>query len=293
MNSSDENRMKKFFIFLPLIIIAVLFVANVFIWLSALRGENGALTVSFLNVGQGDAVFIQAPNGRQALVDAGGTGAVLRELGGVLPFYDRSIDVVIATHPDTDHIGGFPEVFRRFNIGLILESGVGAETGVYETYNELAEKEAPRLTARRGMKIVLDKETYLTVLFPDRDLSSGGSANDASVITRLTHGETSFLLTGDASKAIEDYVTALSPQSVDVDVLKAGHHGSRTSSSETFVGFASPLFAVISAGENNRYGHPHDEVVSIFEKFGIPILGTYDKGRITFTSDGNKIKLKK
>lgn len=282
--------MKSFRKNLKWYLIIALFLTNAFIWQAVFAGErNGILTVAFLDVGQGDAIYIEAPNGNQVLIDGGSNKSVLRELGSVMPPYDMSIDVVVATHPDKDHIGGLVDVIERYEVDLILESGRDNDTGIYRALREaIEEREVESVLARRGMTIVLDKDVFLKILFPDRDVSNVDS-NDASIIAQLVYGDTEFLFTGDAPKKIENHLVAISGKELQSDVLKAGHHGSRTSSSELFVGFVSPKYVIISAGEDNRYGHPHNEVIDLFNKFKISILGTYQKGTIIFESDGNII----
>jgi len=270
--------------------LGLLFLAMFLVWYAVFAESRNGLTVAFLDVGQGDAIFIQAPNGNQILVDAGQNRAVLRELSKVMPFYDRSIDMLIATHPDSDHIGGFPNILSRFNVGSIIEPGVDSGTPVYEEFERIAEeKNIKKFLARRGMKINLDQNAYLLILFPDRD-ASGMDSNDASIVAKLVYGDTSFLLTGDSPQKIERYLASLSPESLDVDVLKVGHHGSRTSTSEILLGYSSPDFAVISSGKDNSYGHPHQEVLGMLDKFGIKILRTDELGTIVIKSDGEGIK---
>lgn len=271
----------------------VLFLATFLVWYAVFAEERkDILTVAFLDVGQGDAIFIEAPNGNQVLIDGGPNKKVLRELSKLMPFYDRSIDIVIATHPDADHIGGLVDVVERFDIDIFLEPGVQSDTKTYEELLRLVEAERSRyVVARRGMSIALDDGVYLKILFPDRDVSDVDT-NDASIIVQLVYGKTEFLLTGDAPKKIEEYVVFLDGENLRSDVLKLGHHGSKTSSSELFIGFVSPSRAIISAGKNNRYGHPHDEVLDTLEQFEIDTLSTYEEGTIVFRSDGESLILK-
>lgn len=271
-----------------------LLMANVFIWNAVLAEQNnGILTVAFLDVGQGDAIFIEAPNGNQMLIDGGRGRAVLEKLSKVMPFYDRSIDVVIATHPDQDHIGGLPNIFRRYDIEYFLESGISHDTAAYATLISLVEQAGvERVFARRGMRIVLDEGVFLDILFPDRE-PTGMKPNDASIVAKLTYGDTSFLLTGDTTKRIERYLASVHGKALDIDVLKVAHHGSKTSSDPMLLGFASPSYAVISAGEGNSYGHPHKEVIDSLLKFGAEILETAKRGTIIFKSDGTNIIYRK
>jgi len=209
-----------------------------------------------------------------------------------MPFYDRSIDIVIATHPDADHIGGLPEVLTRVDVETIFRSGVINDTGVFRALNNaIAATGVSEVLARRGMEITLDQNVFLRILFPDRNVSGIGS-NDASIIVQLVYGETEFLLTGDSPKKIEKYLVSLDGKNLESDVLKAGHHGSKTSTSELFLGFVSPEYTVISAGMDNRYGHPHKEVLTFLEQFDISTLNTATAGTVIFTSDGENIFVK-
>jgi len=261
------------------------------IWSAALREDrHGLLTVSFLNIGQGDAIFIDAPSGRQALIDGGKGSSVVRELGKVMSWYDRSIDVVVGTHPDADHIGGLPDVLARYDVLTIIRSSVedgGADQTAFLRAID-AEKSARALIAERGQIIDLGEGAYLEILFPDRPLPSV-ETNTGSIVARLVYGDTAFMLTGDAPQAIEEYLVSLDGSNLKSDVLKAGHHGSRTSSALPFVGYVAPSYAVFSRGCDNSYGHPHKEVVELFARFGIPTLDTCANGRVTFVSDGKTV----
>lgn len=265
---------------------------TVFVWFIVWDlSANSTLKVYFLDVGQGDAIFIEAPNRNQVLIDGGRNKALIRQLSEVMPFYDRSIDLVIATHPDLDHIGGLPFVLDRFSVGGFMEPGVEVDTLVYRTMEKtLEEKGIPKIIARRGMRAVLDQEVFLDILFPDRDVS-GLEPNDASIVAKLSYGETAFMLTGDAPRKMELYLVSLDGNYLQSDVLKAGHHGSRTSSDLIFVGFVNPKYGIISAGRNNSYGHPYQEVLDVFDKLGVSVLSTADLGTIGFSSNGREVKL--
>ncbi len=284
--------MKFFRAFTGPIIVGLFVFINIFIWSTVFaREQGGMLTVAFLDVGQGDAIFIEAPNGNQILIDGGSNSAVIRELGKVMSFFDRSIDVVVATHPDKDHIAGLIDVFKRFDIDIYFDPQVNHNTGEYKTLLDMVEKEGIATTiARRGTKIVLGDGVYAEILFPDRDVSNVES-NLTSIVLRVVYGETEVMLTGDSPKSIEKYLVSIDGSNLESDLLKAGHHGSKTSSAESFVGFVNPKFVIISAGKDNRYGHPHKEVMDIFKRLRIKTISTAEIGTIIFTSDGEKIIL--
>ena len=284
-NLSVENVKKN----LKFYLLAGLFLINIFIWSVIFTQEKDMLTVAYLDVGQGDAIYIEAPNGNQILIDGGVNKKVLRQLSKVMPFYDRSIDVVIATHPDKDHIGGLPDVLARYEVDFVLDSGKASESATYkELFRLIGAKDIKNIKAERGMVVVLDDEVYLNILFPDRDVS-GVESNTASVIAQLIYGDIEFMLTGDSPKTIEEYLVMLDGENLQSDVLKAGHHGSKTSSAESFLGNVQPKYSVISAGKDNRYGHPHEEVINTLNQFGSVILSTQDKGMIIFESDGENV----
>jgi len=274
-------------------LLAILLFANFFIWNAIfIETRNGILTVVFLDAGQGDAIFIEAPNGNQVLIDGGPNKSVLRQLSKVMPFYDRSIDIVIATHPDKDHIGGLPDVLQRYTVDFILESGAKNDTGISRAFESaILQNKIKRIFAKRGMAITLGDDVFLNILFPDRDVSEVES-NTTSIVAQLVYKNTEFMFTGDSPKTIEEYLVFLDGEKLRSDVLKVGHHGSKTSSSESFVGYVSPEYAIISAGADNSYGHPHKEVVEILNQFGSAILNTKDNGAIIFKSDGENIVVK-
>lgn len=273
------------------VLVCMLFVVALIVGNAIVRESNvHMLRVSFLDVGQGDSVFIQSPTGRQVLIDAGRNHATVRALAKKMSFFDRSIDVVIATHPDADHIGGFPDIFARYRVGLIVESSVKDSEGVDSAaFERAAQAEgAERMVAERGDRIDIGGGAYIEILFPDRDVPTI-ETNTGSIIARLVYENTAFLLTGDSPKAIEEYVVMLDADQLKSNVLKVGHHGSRTSSSLRFVGFVSPEYAIYSRGCDNDYGHPHDEVKETFTKLNIPTLDTCEDGTITFVSDGKTV----
>ena len=271
-------------------LIITLFISTLYIWSFVFASDiGGVLTIAFLDVGQGDAIFIEAPNGNQMLVDGGPNSSVLRKLSDVMPFNDHSIDVVVATHPDKDHISGLIDVFKRYDIKTFLYSGVVHNTGEYKTLLNMVAKENVQPTlVRRGMKVILGDGVFVDILFPDRDVS-GVETNLGSIVLKVVYGDTSVMLTGDSPKSIEKYLIPLDRSGLKSDVLKAGHHGSRTSNSESFVGSVNPKFAIISAGKDNKYGHPNADVMDIFKRLNIKTINTADVGTIIFTSDGTTI----
>lgn len=273
----------KYF-FLSLLVLVCLFV-----WYAVYAESRSDLTVAFLDVGQGDAIFIEAPNGNQVLIDAGPNKAVLRELSKVMPFYDRNINIVIESHPDSDHINGLVDVLRRYDVDYIMESGIKSDNAAFaEIEKIISEKNIKKVLVRRDTKVALGNGAVLDILFPDRD-PTGMDTNDASIVAKLVYGKNSFLFTGDSPQKMEKYLVSLDGKNLNANVLKVGHHGSKTSSSEEFLGYVSPEYAVISVGKDNRYNHPHQEVLDRLQKFGIKILRTDEAGTIETKTDGENI----
>lgn len=286
--------MERFKKYLPHILIFLLILSAVFIGYFAYHKAipSNILKVAFLDIGQGDAIYIEAPNGRQMLVDGGPGPVVLSRLAQVMPFSDRSIDMIVVTNPDSDHIAGFVDVLHNYKVGAVLEPGTYNKSGVYKNLEDMIVKNnVKREIARKGMRIVLDKEKniYFDVLFPDRDVS-GWTSNDGSIVGKLVYGSESFMLMGDATKYTEYLITqSETSKTLHSQVLKLGHHGSHTSSSELWLEAVHPELAIISAGRNNRYGHPHKDILERLASLHIPYLGTYKMGTIILKTDGLKI----
>lgn len=280
--------------YLPYISLIILIILTASVWFLVFQHKNNNyLKVVFLDVGQGDAIYIEAPNGRQMLIDGGPDATLLASLAKVMPFADRSIDIILATHPDMDHIGGFPLLLDNYKVTSIIENGTVSTTTVSASLEEkITKKKINKIIASRAMHIILDaeKNIYFDILFPDgRDISNFDS-NDGSIVGKLTYGSNSFLLTGDASIYEENLIEWNEKDSaLQADVLKLGHHGARTSTSILWLEKVNPSMAIVSAGKDNSYGHPHKELLDRLASLHIPFLSTGDLGNIIFESDGKKI----
>lgn len=247
------------------------------------------LCVVFLDVGQGDAIFIQSPSGQQLLIDAGRNQGVLQGLSEVMSFSDRDIDYTLATHPDADHVGGLRAVLDRFNVAHVIRTDNESDTLLWkETEKKIAAEGTTVIMAMRGQRFDLGAGVFLDILFPDIDVSKYES-NASSIVARLVYGSRSFIFTGDSPKSIEEYLVLIEGENLESDVLKVGHHGSRTSTSELFLAEVSPTYAVISAGKDNSYGHPHLEVTDALFNAGVETFNTADQGHIIFWSDGENL----
>ncbi len=236
--------------------------------------------IIFLSVGQGDAILIRSGM-TEIVIDAGVDGRLLlSRLGRHIPFWDRTIETVIATHSDRDHIGGFPSLFRSYRVLSALTNGYVDGTESEKLFFGAIEKNGSRHKAiRAGTEIVLPNDGgKLLIEYPSpygRALTDKES-NEGSIIIRFTYGDSSVLLTGDLPR--EEFFL---PLEQPVDILKVAHHGSRFSTSDTFLDMIRPREAIISVGKNN-YGHPAPEVIERLMKRGIRIHRTDREGDIRY-----------
>ena len=281
----------KRWLLVALILIAVTGSGCVYYTLIHTNTTSAHLTVSFLNIGQGDSILIQGPTGEKILVDGGPDRSVLRELSKKLWPWDRHIDVLIETHPDKDHITGLGYVLERYRVDYFLESGIPDQTAtsLHVKDDVRKEKGIQHIIVKRGMRLDIGGGAYADVLFPDTDQSKQILTNDGSIVLHVVYGKTSFMLTGDLPSPYEDHLVSMDGTGLHSDVLKAGHHGSRYSTDSILLSAVSPSYVVISAGKGNSYGHPHKEVLDRVEKQGAQIVSTIEEGTITFESDGSTV----
>lgn len=257
-------------------------------WYSSL--PDGRLHVLFFDVGQGDAIFIQTPSGRQILIDGGFYPTVLYDhLGRQMPLGDDTLDLVIATHPDGDHVTGLPGVLERYEVGQVwVSTAAYGESDTYDAFLQQAElTQTPIYTPTAGEQLVLGDGVTLEVVYPGggRD---GENRNNNSVSVRLVYGDFSLLLTGDAEVEAEQAMLK-NGQPLQALVLKAGHHGANNASSEPFLAAVRPEIVVVSAGADNRYGHPAPEVLARVQAAGATVLRTDELGTIEVVTDGSQM----
>lgn len=234
-----------------------------------------APAVYFLDVGQGDSELIVLPGGVNILVDGGPpNGRALEEIGRILPFTDRYIDLVVMSHPQLDHFGGLIDIMERYRIGTFLYSGRKGEASALAELEEMInEDNIPHVILKKGDRIKYG-EYVIEVLSPEKELSD--EINDDSLVLKLDMGNSTFLFAGDIGPGAEKkLVESLG----DIDVLKVAHHGSKNSSSEEFLNVARPRVSVIEVGENN-YGHPDEEVIERLENIGSRIYRTDRDGTV-------------
>lgn len=256
-----------------------------------LSPADHSLQVSFLNVGQGDAIYIRTPAGQDILIDGGPSPQLLaQELGKKMPFWNRTIELVISTHADADHLTGLLEALKRYKVLQIVDSGVPSDTDLYQEWQSLIDdKKVPDSAVTAGQHIKLEGGLEFAVLNPIA--TATGDTNLASVVLSLTYGDVSFLFTADLPEAgeLELIYRRLLP---DTTVLKVAHHGSGGSSSAAFLSVSSPELAVIPVGKNT-YGHPKDEVVAALEAICLDggVYRTDMSGTVTFLTDGRTLWL--
>lgn len=271
-------------------LILALILINVLAWIAVFQCPSGLFEVSFFDVGQGDSVFIQTPGRQQILIDGGPDDTVLKKLNEEMPFWDRSIDLLILTHPESDHISGLLEVLDHYQVKYVMWNGIDGDTARYHKWKQALEEEGcAQIIAQRGQLIELAGGNF-KVLYPFRNLWGEyyKRSNDVSVVTKLQFGENDFLFSGDISKKIERLLVKRS--NLRSEILKVAHHGSKTSSSEEFLRKVDPRLGVITVGEND-FGHPHFETLSALEKYDIKVLRTDRDGDVKILSDQDQYKV--
>lgn len=273
-----------------LVLAATLLFVLVGVWDRA----DGRLHVYFLDVGQGDAIYIVTPGGKQILVDGGPEfGGAARELAARLPPWDRSLDLVAASHLDVDHSRGLLRVLDGYKTGAIVAGLPDPDSHLYPQWQKAVEQgNHSLLHLSAGQEMAPDEGVSLTVLYPPAVPLRGPAwnSNNNSLVLRLFYGEVSFLLTGDIEEEAERYL-ARTAADLESDVLKAGHHGSRSSTTAAFLRAVKPQWAVISAGAENQYGHPHADVVERLEDAVGKgnVFSTAAQGTVHFSTDGLRV----
>ena len=280
---------------LPIMLLAV---AAAIWFLVFLKTPAPILKTYFLDVGQGDAILIQTPKNQTMLVDGGPNNKVLEKLGEYLPPLAKRIDIVLLTHPHADHVVGLIEILRRYEIGAVILSGADLKTEVYSEFlKTVKEKNIPVIIAEAGEAIRFDQNLEFDILSPAKSESlvfnkknegfgsAGNDVNDTSIVGKLIFKDFSIMLTGDATFKIENQLLAYG-ENLKSDILKAGHHGSKYSSSLQFLKLISPKAAIIEVGAKNRYGHPSPAALSRLKMINASIFRTDLNGDIEIISNG-------
>ena len=256
---------------------------------SSAESEYSGLSVTYLNVGQGDSELIQV-NGINMLIDAGtnaGANDLVKDLKnrGI-----KTIDIAIATHPHEDHIGGMDEVLENFDVKSFYAPKVAHTTKTYENMLKAVKNEGLKIKQiKEGTKIDLGKDTEVQVYSPVK--SQYEELNNDSPVMKISYGQNSFMFTGYAESLVEKEILNEN-KDLKADVLKLGHHGSHSSTSEEFLKAVDPSIAIVSCAKDNKYGHPHKETMSNLKKAGITVYETFRDGDITISSNGKKLDVK-
>jgi competence protein ComEC len=248
---------------------------------------SGELQVHFIDVGQGDSILILTPDGKAMLIDGGEAAS------GVVQYLKNKgvtrLDVMVATHPHADHIGGLVQVLKTIPVVKVVTNGQPTTTKTYENFlDAIAAAKAEYAEVKRGDSLRLGDLVFV-VLNPAS--AKGDDLNDNSVVLRLGYGKVSFLFTGDAQTQAEASMAVSSFSPVQATILKVGHHGSRTASSKAFLDLVKPEIAIYSAGKGNSYGHPHTETIAVLLAVGAKIYGTDVNGTVIVTTDGSTYKV--
>lgn len=289
----DNKSSIKHKIFVVILFVVLLFISSrdlVFEQDNVSTNISGNLDVYFIDVGQGDSVFIHTPNDNTILIDGGEATQGENVLNFLKEQGIEHLDVVVATHLHSDHIGGLVTVIENMDIGSIYMPKTVHNTKTFENLVlAVKQKELKFKPAYAGVDILLD-DVNATFVAPEKK-ETYDDLNNSSAVLRLTYENVSFLFTGDAESESEEDMLA-SGQNLGAQVLKVAHHGSSSSTTEEFLEAVNPEYAIISCGEENKYGHPHRETIQLLEEFDVSIYRTDEEGTIHITSDGSKIDLK-
>lgn len=281
--------MKKYFLWISITALS----AGVLAIISLITSlPDGKLHVSMLDIGQGDAILIESPEGKRILVDGGPDNSVLQRLGEQLPFFENTIDLMIISHPHADHINGLVEVLKRYDVKKVLLTGIAYPNATYDEFlKTIQEKNIPFEFPIASEDYLIEPDLTLDILYPTKKIfgETFDNANNSSIVAKLNFGETSLMLTGDAEKEEEAEILK-QPFDVNAKLLKTGHHGSKTSSSPPWIAAVNPDNALISAGKDNQFKHPHEETMKLFANKNIQTFVTKDLGTIEFVSDGKAWK---
>ena len=242
------------------------------------------VSVHFIDVGQGDSIFIGLPDNKSMLIDAGENTCGDTVIDYILSTGEDRLDYVVATHPHSDHIGGMTKVINKFEIGTFYMPDCSHTTKTFENMlDALIQNQVDTQIARKGVTICNDGNVKIEILSPAANTFD--DLNNYSAVVKLTYGDVSYLFTGDAETDAENLIT----DDVSADVLKVGHHGSATSTGMAFLKRVNPQIAVISSGADNSYGHPDFKVVQRLENYGVKIFRTDTDGTVIISTDGKDI----
>lgn len=261
-----------------------LLVGLIIILILILKLPNGSILISFLNIGQGDAIYIRTPDDYHILIDGGPSVKILEELADIMPLYNRTIDILILTHPHSDHVNGLVEILKRFSVRNIIIVGTPYNNPYYQKFLELINEYHINLYfADSSNDIKLGRDVYIDIVWPVT--SKAGiyfeNVNNTSIALKLLFNNHKILLTGDAEIEEEREIIE-SGFEISADILKSGHHGSRTASLNEFLSEVNAKIAVIQSGEENDFGHPHKETLRKYYDRNMLVKRNDLEGRIDF-----------
>lgn len=279
MNKKEGQR---YLIVATLIIVVVALVAFWFLY-----QPSNYLEFSSLDVGQGDAELIKTPNGQIILVDGGADNKVVRRLGEELPFWQKKIDLVVLTHPHDDHFIGLIDVFKRYQVTSLLITGVEYFSPGYKEFISIVQRTKTKIFIYNGLNKFVVNGLNIESLYPLVNVANRkyDNLNNSSIILRLSYYDINFLLMGDAEVLVEQELLA-TKANLFAQVIKLGHHGSDTSSSEEFLKKVEPKVALISVGKDNEYGHPSQRILKRLERLNIKYYLTQDSGTVHLKTNG-------
>jgi len=280
---------RKFIFSVISLVIVIVFLLGIVLWSQASFDKN--LKVIFLDIGQGDSILINTPQGKNILIDGGPDNTVIQKLGKYLPFYDKDIDIMILTHPHDDHVVGLVEVLRRYKVKEIYYTGVIHTSPSYLNWLEEIKKEGATLNlVDHPFNLDLEEDLTFKFLFPTESFLDKrvDNLNNTSIINQLVYKNKTFLFTGDAEIELEEELIN-GDLDLESNILKVCHHGSKTSSSREFLEAVQPEIVIISVGQNNKFGHPSYRTIKNLQKIGAQIYRTDRDGDVVIKSDGENI----
>lgn len=282
------NKLYKISLFLGVFLILLFVIAFLF-----LQNKKEKFEISFLDVGQGDSVLIKTEEGQNILIDGGPDKTVVKRLSENLAWWDRTIDLMILTHPHADHVSGLVHVLNRYKVKMILYTGVIHTAPEYlEWLQIIKDKNITLKIIDHPQRVNLDEKTNFEILYPDENFVGAqvDNLNNSSIVLKLNHGENSFFFAGDIEEKLEK---ELIDKKIDLSakVFKANHHGSDKSNIDDFIRAVNPEIIVITVGDNNQFNHPNPKTLKRFERIKAKIYRTDQGGTIKVKSDGKNISI--